>query len=78
MPEAITLTDSQIRDIRPEEKPIKVTDGGGLYLEVTPSGAKHWRYRFHLEGKRACSASTEADGLSGYFLGIVFQGKCGR
>ena len=43
------LTDVQIRNAKPESKPVKLTDGGGLYLEVTPSGGKHWRYRFRLE-----------------------------
>lgn len=47
------LTDTQIRNIRPEVKPIKLTDGGGLYLEVTPAGGKHWRYRFRLDGKES-------------------------
>ncbi|MFN6183509.1 MAG: Arm DNA-binding domain-containing protein, partial [Burkholderiales bacterium] len=34
------LTDSQIRNTKPGEKPIKLTDGGGLYLEVRTTGAK--------------------------------------
>lgn len=31
-------------------KPYKLFDGGGLYLEVQPSGVKHWRYKFRLAG----------------------------
>jgi Arm DNA-binding domain len=27
------------------------SDGGGLYLQVTPSGAKSWVFRFTLAGK---------------------------
>lgn len=27
-------------------------DGGGLYLVVSPSGARSWTYRFHFDGKR--------------------------
>lgn len=45
------LTDAAIRNAKPAEKPLKLTDGGGLYLEVTPAGGKHWRYRFRLAGK---------------------------
>lgn len=45
------LTDTQIRNTKPGNKTVKLTDGGGLYLEVTPAGGKHWRYRFRLEGK---------------------------
>src|SRR5215467_4830548 len=27
-------------------------DGGGLYLQVSPSGAKSWVYRYQLRGRR--------------------------
>lgn len=53
------LTDTQIRNTKPENKPVKLTDGGGLYLEVTPSGGKHWRYRFRLNGKENIYAIGE-------------------
>lgn len=45
------LTDRAIRNAKPAGKPVKLTDGAGLYLEVTPTGSKHWRYRFRLDGK---------------------------
>lgn len=45
------LTDTQIRNAKPEAKLYKLRDGAGLYLEVTPAGGKHWRYRFALQGK---------------------------
>lgn len=45
------LTDTQIRNAKPEAKLYKLRDGAGLYLEVTPAGGKHWRYRFELQGK---------------------------
>lgn len=47
------LTDTAIRNTKPGPKAVKLTDGGGLYLEVTPSGGKHWRYRFRLDGKES-------------------------
>ncbi|CAG9933053.1 tyrosine-type recombinase/integrase [Candidatus Nitrotoga arctica] len=47
------LTDTQIRNTKPEAKIIKLTDSHGLYLEVTPSGSKHWRFRFRLDGKES-------------------------
>lgn len=48
------LTDAQCRSAKPKEKPFKLTDGKGLYLEVKPNGVKAWRYRFELfrEGVR--------------------------
>ncbi|WP_225199136.1 Arm DNA-binding domain-containing protein [Gluconobacter oxydans] len=46
------LTDSQIRAAKPKDKAFKLTDGGGLYLQVTPSGGKHWRWRYEIKGKK--------------------------
>ena len=46
MPKLIApLTDIQLRNAKPAEKPFKLADGGGLYIEVMPSGAKHWRMK---------------------------------
>jgi len=46
MPKLIPpLTDIQIRNSKPKEKPYKLSDGGGLYVEVTPGGAKLWRMK---------------------------------
>jgi len=42
------LTDTQCRAARPRDKAYKLTDGGGLVLEVKPNGVKAWRYRFKL------------------------------
>ncbi len=39
------LTQLQIKNAKPREKPYKLADGGGLYLEVTPAGGKHWRMK---------------------------------
>ena len=53
------LTDAKIRNTKPSEKPIKLTDGGGLYLEVRPTGAKLWRYRYRIAGKENVFAVGE-------------------
>ena len=45
------LTDVKIRQAKPGASPIKMTDGGGLHLEVKPNGSKLWRYRYRLDGK---------------------------
>jgi integrase len=44
----MTLTDFAIKRARPGAKIIKLSDGGGLQLWMTPDGAKRWRlaYRF--------------------------------
>ena len=50
------LTDTLIKNTKPSTKIIKLTDSPALYLEVTPSGGKHWRYRFKLDGKEGLYA----------------------
>ena len=50
------LNDTQCRAAKAKERPYKLTDGNGLYLEIKPSGAKAWRYRFELGGKESVYA----------------------
>ena len=45
------LTDTKIRNAKPSAKPVKLADGKGLYLEIRPTGAKLWRYRYRIAGK---------------------------
>jgi len=47
------LTTSVIENSLPKNKHYKLSDGGGLYLQVTPSGQKLWRmnYRFNYKQK---------------------------
>ncbi|MCY0914026.1 tyrosine-type recombinase/integrase [Massilia antarctica] len=46
MPKLIApLTDIQIRTAKPLEKPYKLSDGGGLYVEIMPHGSKLWRMK---------------------------------
>lgn len=45
------LSDVKARNAKPKEKPYKLTDGDGLFLLVTPSGGKWWRFKFRFGGK---------------------------
>lgn len=45
------LTNAQLVQAKPTGKVQKLFDGGGLYLEVTPSGAKYWRLKYRFAGK---------------------------
>ncbi len=47
----MALTDAKIRNTKHSEKPTKLTDAGGLYLSVRPSGSKLWRYRYRIAGR---------------------------
>lgn len=46
------LTDTAIKHAKPGEKPIKLSDGGGLYLFIDPRGSKLWRLNFAFLGKQ--------------------------
>lgn len=45
------LTEIQIKNAKPQDKPYKLTDGNGLYLLISPKG-KYWRYDYRIYGKR--------------------------
>jgi integrase len=47
----VALTDTKIRNTKPLEKPIKLFDGGGLFLLVTSQGGKLWRMKYRYVGK---------------------------
>ncbi len=44
----MALTDMEVRSAKPGARLVKLSDGGGLQLWITPDGAKRWRlaYRF--------------------------------
>jgi integrase len=56
------LTDTECRIAKAKEKPYKLPDGKGLYLEVKPSGVKAWRYRFKLAKEGEIKESVFAIG----------------
>lgn len=45
------LTATAVRNAKPREKPYKLADGGGMYLEITPSGGTYWRLKYRFNGK---------------------------
>ena len=52
MPKRIVqLSDQQVRKAKPQAKETKLFDGNGLFLLITPSGGKLWRFKYQFEGK---------------------------
>ena len=45
------LTDTSIRSTKPGKRPIRLFDARGLYLEISPSGGKWWRFKYRFAGK---------------------------
>jgi integrase len=48
----MALTDTKVRNAKPKERPYKLSDGGGMYLLVTPRGSRYWRLDYRFAGKR--------------------------
>ncbi len=44
------LTATAIRNTKPADKPIRLFDGGGMYLEVSPAGGRWWRLKYRFVG----------------------------
>lgn len=51
MAKSNTLTDTAIRNTKPEDKPIKLSDGGGMFLLIKPNGTRYWRMKYRFAGK---------------------------
>ena len=47
----MALTDTKLRNLKASERPQRVFDGDGLYIEVRPNGGKWWRFKYRFEGK---------------------------
>jgi hypothetical protein len=47
----MALSDVKIRTAKASDKPRRLWDGGGLYLEISPSGAKLSRLKYRYQGK---------------------------
>ena len=47
----MALSDTKLRTLKATGAIYKVYDAGGLYLEVSPSGAKLWRFRYRAGSK---------------------------
>jgi len=48
----MALTELEVKKQKATHKPIKLTDGGGLFLLVQPNGAKYWRLAYRYCGKQ--------------------------
>lgn len=48
----MALTDIQVKQAKPQDKPFKLADGKGMYLYVTVKGQRYWRLDYRYGGKR--------------------------
>ncbi|MBT8138807.1 MAG: Arm DNA-binding domain-containing protein, partial [Gammaproteobacteria bacterium] len=47
----MALTNIEAKNAKPREKPYKLADAKGLYLQVQPNGSKYWRMKYRFQGK---------------------------
>jgi len=50
------LTDGKVRAAKPRDKSYKLTDTNRLFLLVTPSGGKLWRWNYTHDGRQKTMA----------------------
>ena len=48
----IPLSDMKVQKAKSKDKTVTLFDGGGLFLMVTPSGGKLWRFKYRYDGKQ--------------------------
>ncbi|WP_426113574.1 Arm DNA-binding domain-containing protein [Pseudomonas sp. DSP3-2-2] len=52
----MNLKDTVVRNMKGGDKPRKIADGRGLYLLVTPKGARYWRWKYRFGAKEKVMA----------------------
>ncbi|EGB8557815.1 DUF4102 domain-containing protein, partial [Salmonella enterica] len=45
------LNARKVEAAKGKEKSYKLSDGGGLYLQVEPNGSRYWRMKYRFAGK---------------------------
>ncbi|WP_098108571.1 Arm DNA-binding domain-containing protein [Novosphingobium sp. PC22D] len=50
------LTDARVRNAKPRPKAYKIADANRLFLMITPSGGKLWRWNYEYDGKNKTMA----------------------
>lgn len=58
------FTDAAVQKLKPRENKFTVTEGNGLYLQVSPKGKKTWLHRYEIGGKRKWHQLGEYPGMS--------------
>jgi hypothetical protein len=46
------LNDARVRHAKPSQRPVKLSDAGGLHLLIQPHGSKLWRMAYRFAGKQ--------------------------
>jgi hypothetical protein len=58
------LSDTQIRSTKPGERSVRLYDERGLYLEITTTGGRWWRFKYRFAGKEKLLSMGHLSGHS--------------
>jgi len=47
----MALSDIKAKAAKPKDKPYKLSDEKGLYIQITPNGGKWWRFKYRFDNK---------------------------
>jgi len=47
----MTLTNTRIRNAKPDDRVYKLYDTAGLFIQITPIGSKRWRFKYRFNEK---------------------------
>lgn len=53
------LTDAVVRSLKPEDRPYKRFDTGGLHIRVSKTGSKVWRFKYTYDGRERVTTFGE-------------------
>ncbi len=53
-----SLSPTRINNAKAKDKLYKLSDGGGLFIEVSPTGQKTWRYQYRFGWRRAVTSRS--------------------
>ncbi len=48
----MALSDLQVKNTKAAGTPVKLSDGGGLFIQIMPNGSKYWRLAYRFDGKQ--------------------------
>lgn len=58
------LSDAKIKSLKPKDKLYRLLDSDRLYIEIRPTGAKVWRFKFIFKGKESSMSLGEYPSIS--------------
>ncbi|MBT0727091.1 integrase arm-type DNA-binding domain-containing protein [Rosenbergiella australiborealis] len=60
----MALTDVKVRNAKPADKPVKLTDSSGMHIPIHRNGSKYWRLQYRFAGKQKLLALVVYPALS--------------